>query len=72
VVTYALEKAPENMAVRLAVRPLLAFRETHALAHERDALDRRVERGEDRLTVKLALSAPATPPSVPAGAGPVR
>jgi len=59
VVTYALEKAPANVGVRLDVRPLLAFRETHALAHESDAFDRRVELGEGRLTVKPHRGLPA-------------
>ncbi len=59
VVSYTLEAAPEGSAVRLDVRPLLAFRDYHSLGHETGAFRREVERGDGTLTVQPFERLPA-------------
>jgi predicted glycogen debranching enzyme len=60
-VRYAL-RAPDGAGeadVRLEVRPLMAFRDYHALTHENGALDSRVQVGEGVLTVAPYEGLPA-------------
>lgn len=59
-VKYTLRRVDSSEAdVRLEVRPLMAFRDYHALTHENDALDSRVRVEEGLLTVAPYEGLPA-------------
>jgi predicted glycogen debranching enzyme len=59
-VTWRIAKAGKGAGpIGLEVRPLVAFRDFHALAHENDAIDKRVEITEGRVRIAPKDDLPA-------------
>jgi predicted glycogen debranching enzyme len=53
VVQYRLLERPEQVPIKLEVRPLVAFRDYHSTTHENPALDARVEQQANLASVAL-------------------
>jgi predicted glycogen debranching enzyme len=51
VIEYRLKSAPKSAAVKLELRPLIAFRDYHTLTHKNGALNSRVDQQTDLISV---------------------